>query len=262
MKFFLDFEATQGSEEVISIGCVSETGEEFYSLTRSHHKVKPFITQLTGLTQKDINAAPSHDEVFSKFYDWLIELSPRNPELYAYGDTDGLFCKNTLPYARTLKAQAMLGLLASNLRDFSTEVQHFFHLDKKANLFITQSLLLKDAVLHQTHNALEDAKMLKQIYCSMSSTSLDRNTRLFADNYYFLIEAVDVKTEEVYEYRGLWWAAQEFAKESGMPLDKLNISKIENRIKAAAKGNRLYGNRYWKIYQGERPGGDQMDKGE
>jgi inhibitor of KinA sporulation pathway (predicted exonuclease) len=253
VKFFLDFEATQGSEEIISIGCVSETGEEFYSLTHSRHKVKPFITQLTGLTQKDINTAPSHDEVFSKFYDWIIRLSPKNAELYAYGDTDSVFCKNTIPYARTLKAQAMLGLLASNLKDFSTEVQKFFHLDKKANLFITQSLLLEDAVLCQSHNALEDAKMLKQIYCSMSNTSLDRNTRLFADNYYFLIEAIDAKTEQIYEYRGLWWAAHQFAKETGMPLEKINIAKIENRIKAAAKGNHLYGNRYWRIYQGEKP---------
>ena len=32
MNYFIDFEATQFSNDIISIGCIDENGEEFYSL--------------------------------------------------------------------------------------------------------------------------------------------------------------------------------------------------------------------------------------
>ena len=34
MKYFIDFEATQFSEEIISVGCKREDGETFYALVR------------------------------------------------------------------------------------------------------------------------------------------------------------------------------------------------------------------------------------
>lgn len=32
MKYFIDFEATQFSREIISIGCIREDGQTFYAL--------------------------------------------------------------------------------------------------------------------------------------------------------------------------------------------------------------------------------------
>ena len=46
MKFFIDFEATQYSEYIISIGCVSEAGKEFSTLVKPPVKKKltSFVT--------------------------------------------------------------------------------------------------------------------------------------------------------------------------------------------------------------------------
>ena len=44
MKYFIDFEATQFSNEIISVGCVREDGKEFYSLVRPEkRKLTKFI---------------------------------------------------------------------------------------------------------------------------------------------------------------------------------------------------------------------------
>ena len=75
MKYFIDFEATQFSQEIISVGCYREDGEMFYSLVAPHSqkKVTNFITELTGITKEMLANAPTSDEVFCKFSDWVLE---------------------------------------------------------------------------------------------------------------------------------------------------------------------------------------------
>lgn len=77
MKYFIDFEATQFSQEIISIGCYREDGEMFYSLVAPHskNKVTNFITELTGITKEMLANAPTSDEVFCKFSDWVLEMT-------------------------------------------------------------------------------------------------------------------------------------------------------------------------------------------
>lgn len=66
MNFYLDFEATQFSERVISIGCVCDNGNEFYTLVRppKGDKVNGFITRLTGITQEMVKNADIADVAF------------------------------------------------------------------------------------------------------------------------------------------------------------------------------------------------------
>ena len=73
MKYFIDFEASQFAEEIISVGCVDEDGRSFYSLVRPRkpRKVTDFITKLTGITRDEILNAPTADEVFTSFFEWL-----------------------------------------------------------------------------------------------------------------------------------------------------------------------------------------------
>ena len=70
MRYFIDFEASQFAEEIISVGCVDESGRSFYSLVRPKKpkKVTDFITKLTGITREEVLAAATADEVFSKLY--------------------------------------------------------------------------------------------------------------------------------------------------------------------------------------------------
>ena len=51
MKYFIDFEATQFSGEIISIGCVDENGRQFYTLVKpaKMSEMTDFIEELTGI---------------------------------------------------------------------------------------------------------------------------------------------------------------------------------------------------------------------
>ena len=57
MKFYIDFEATQFTEQIISIGCIDEVGNSFYSLVKpqlENFKISNFITELTGISKNDL----------------------------------------------------------------------------------------------------------------------------------------------------------------------------------------------------------------
>ena len=74
MEYFLDFEGTQFSHRIISIGAVCENGHSFYSLVKpeSKYKISKMITELTGITIEDIDNAKGAIEVFNEFYNWSI----------------------------------------------------------------------------------------------------------------------------------------------------------------------------------------------
>ena len=74
MKYFLDFEGTQFSHRIISIGAVCENGHSFYSLVKpeSKYKISKMITELTGITIEDIDNAKGAIEVFNEFYNWVL----------------------------------------------------------------------------------------------------------------------------------------------------------------------------------------------
>ena len=53
MRFFVDFEATQFSNRIISIGCVAANGNTFSTLVKpGKKKITKFITDLTGITNE------------------------------------------------------------------------------------------------------------------------------------------------------------------------------------------------------------------
>ena len=64
MKYFIDFEAAQFSNEIIAIGCVREDGVEFQSYVKANKKITEFITQLTGITQEMVDQIQTKAEEF------------------------------------------------------------------------------------------------------------------------------------------------------------------------------------------------------
>ena len=89
MNYFIDFEATQFSNEIISIGCVNQDGENFASMVYTDKKITPFITNLTGITDKINKEAPSLDDVFTNFFYWVLEHNDGTScRFYCYGSTD------------------------------------------------------------------------------------------------------------------------------------------------------------------------------
>lgn len=166
MNYFIDFEATQFSNDIISIGCVNEKGETFNSNVRTSQKVTPFITKLTGITPEAVKSAPTLDQVFSLFYLWINHNEPCH--FYCYGTTDLGFVQKALKNVHTFEAQAALSLIAANLINYSPMVKNHFGLIKDISLIKVISYYHKAAV-EQTHSAIEDAIFLKEIYDKVNS---------------------------------------------------------------------------------------------
>lgn len=168
MKYFIDFEATQYTGEIISVGCVDENGREFYTLVqpRKIKKLTKFITELTGITAEDLQNAPTADQAFSVFYEWLDD--PQQAEFYCYGYSDKEFVRHTQKNATSLPAQRGLDLIRKNLVDFAQTVKAHFLISKDIALIKIVEYYRKEPV-KQLHNALEDAHLLKEVYDNLKN---------------------------------------------------------------------------------------------
>lgn len=168
MKYFIDFEATQFSNEIISIGCSREDGKEFYSLVKPEkRKLTKFITNLTGITQEMVDEAPTADEVFSQFFDYLEGDSELN--FYCYGNTDIDFIKKTLENTTDFKATAALSMIGMNLRDYSKSVKLHFGLHRNIGLVKVLAYYRGVDEIHQDHNALTDANYLREVFLNIEN---------------------------------------------------------------------------------------------
>lgn len=164
MKFWIDFEATQYSERIISIGCISEHGETFKSLVRpldKKSKITPFIENLTGITQEMIDEAPDTNQVFMQFYNW-ISIRTVKPEFYCFGNCDINFVKRTLKDVTDFRAVIALSLIHASLIDCGPEIASFFNRSTIKLKHVYN--ILKAEENEQTHDALEDATMLKYVF--------------------------------------------------------------------------------------------------
>ena len=110
MNFFIDFEANQFTNEIISIGCVAENGATFYALVKPISKKKPskFITELTGITKEMLAHADTADKVFKNFYLWRKRFPSTDNKYYVYGNCDIEFCYKTLRKMEDVSAKKTL----------------------------------------------------------------------------------------------------------------------------------------------------------
>ena len=162
MKYFIDFEALQFTEEIIAVGCINENGKEFYSLVQPKNikKLTEFITNLTGITASDLENAPDAEEVFAEFFNWLD--TSRNTTFLCYGNCDERFVERTLGKVKNFYAQCGLSLIKANLHDYSFNISR--HFGTKQNIGLKRLVeYYRNEEVTQSHNALEDARFLKEI---------------------------------------------------------------------------------------------------
>lgn len=167
MNFYIDFEATQFSEEIISIGCVADNGNTFNRLVKPSNmkKVTKFITELTGISTEMLEAeGVSADSAFLDLYQFVKENNHAGvPTYYCYGTSDKNFLKKTISHMENLEAIIFASSMQALLVDYSTTVKSYL---------ATQGLSLKKLValirhvdtVEQNHDALDDALMLKECY--------------------------------------------------------------------------------------------------
>ena len=202
MNFYLDFEANQYSERIISIGCIAENGARFETLVKpvKNEKVTAFITKLTGITNEMLENAPSADEAFNAFYEFVkINNECGTPTYYCYGDSDVKFIKRTVSVMSDFQAIMFASSIQTLLVDYSAVVKSYLS---------TRGLALKKLValirqvdeVEQNHDALDDAIMLKECYEGLNTLDKDalvnapapikqtQPNTAFADAYNKLIE--------------------------------------------------------------------------
>lgn len=163
MKYFIDFEATQFSEEIISIGCVREDGETFYSLVAPvEGKITPFITNLTGITAEMLQDAMSPNHVFEMFYNWAFTNEDDAPEFWVWGDSDVDYLRHTFRRTTSMKARMAIGYMCGSTQDYAKKFRKRLRL--KENVALIKAAKCFDETVEQNHNALDDAMLLFNVY--------------------------------------------------------------------------------------------------
>ena len=163
MKIYLDFEATSPENEIIAIGAVAETGATFYSLVKPQlSTISPYISQLTHIKPSDLENAKNISEVLQDFNEWVMK---RTDDIMAcrfisYGD-DSAFIKHTLPAIKDIYSFSIAAVLMAKMEDCYEEMKKFFHGSIK---LIHAFNYVQEVEAEQTHNPLDDAKMLQKVY--------------------------------------------------------------------------------------------------
>lgn len=163
MNFYVDFEALQFSGRIISIGCINDNGDKFYTLSQPSkrgEKLTNFITDLTGITSEMLSNAPTANEAFENFYQYVKNTCDETlPKFYCYGNSDGDFLRATGKYLTSFDARMFCDYVRCNLTDYSSTARSYFPSFETLALKKIYSLIKEDNE-PQRHNALEDAEML------------------------------------------------------------------------------------------------------
>lgn len=262
MKYFVDFEAMQFSNYIISIGCVREDGKEFYSLVRtpegSGKRVSKFITELTGLTTEMIQAAPTPEQVFNDFYHFVAE-DYTLPEFYCYGNTDTSFIKASFDKIHSFYGKMILGYMYTGLIDYAPVVKTHFGLFKNIGLKKVYSYFIGKEVI-QNHNALEDAKMLKRVYEGVTSEAPDQiDEKVFLEYKTISTDVIGLEdtnykiicspTKQINSEKAKTFTSLKDAGEFLMKTDKsmatANLKNIAKRIKKSFNTKTQYVQNFW-----------------
>lgn len=185
MRFFIDLEALQFSGRIISLGCVADNGETFYTLmkpSKSKERVNQFITNLTGITNEMLETAPTSEDAFADFLKWVSIQSAGFPTFFfCYGNEDDKFLQATAKYIENPKLKDFILNLSLCICDYSKCVNDFFgihgaKLKKVWEYFYSQEKI-------QIHNALDDAQMLAEV-----ASALEKSEKPSEDNIFRLTE--------------------------------------------------------------------------
>ena len=163
MKIYLDFEATSPENEIIAVGAVAENGATFYSLVKPQlSTISPYISQLTHIKQADLEKSKVISEVLKDFNEWVMKQTEdvMDCRFISYGD-DSVFIKSTLPAIKDIYGFSIAAVLMAKMENCYDEVKRFFHGSIK---LIHAFNYVQEVEAEQTHNPLEDAKMLQKVY--------------------------------------------------------------------------------------------------
>ena len=175
MKYFVDFEAAQHSEEIIEIGLIAETGETFNHLVQSKRGLTPFITELTGICEEEYSRdAINADEAFSEIFSMIKDDD--TPTFYCYGHSDASFLKHTFKNLKSFSAKAAMGIVSLTLTDYSKQVKKHFGLALTPSLWkVYTHYYPQPEGSAQQHRAIDDARILMEVCNAIEKDKSNEN---------------------------------------------------------------------------------------
>lgn len=270
MKFFIDFEATQPGNEIISIGAISEDmTHSFQTMAQPKNSViTQYITQLTGITQEKVDTACSFERALKHLADWCMMLdSTGDWEFHCYGYHDADFVETSAKFInpKYLDRESfyVLSLLRDHLIDDSKEISKFFC---GAISLINAYNYTRKGTFEQFHDPLEDAKMLLAVKsfvdCEKPLTEyphIKENNKIivpgygvYPENYKmpsgkFFCKGKGKNAKNVRQFEScddaINWIIDTFAAKA----DRSNIrrDRIATKIMVAIERKQLYRNLIW-----------------
>jgi DNA polymerase III epsilon subunit-like protein len=174
MNFYIDFEATQYTEEIISIGCIAENGNTFECLVVPSNlkQITSFITGLTGITREMVEDYGFSPESAFAHLKMFIKENNRDeiPTYYCYGDSDKTFLRNTIKHMKNFEMIVFASSVRDMLVDYSVEVKNYLA-TCGLSLKKLAALIRHVDEVEQNHDALDDAKMLKECFEGLHTIS-------------------------------------------------------------------------------------------
>lgn len=172
MNFFLDFEANSPTNEIISIGCISETGKKFYRLVKPSTPLDGYVKKITHLHNSDFENARTLSEVMFEFMCWVRMHSSnsfawKDLNFYTYSDSDKRFLEASLNLMENdyLCMYERIAALSTRIIDYSPQVRKFFKQSNQISLASAVNFFRSDDnIWEQQHNSLNDAEALKELY--------------------------------------------------------------------------------------------------
>ena len=261
MRFFLDFEATQPENEIISIGVVTETGATFHSLVKPQlSSISNYVSQLIHVTQKELEQASTIDEVLIQFDQWAMRQEPdlMKWDFISYGD-DAKFVKATLPAIKSSYAFTVAAILMAKIQDYSNETQKFF---KGPIRLINAFNYVQSMNIEQRHNPLEDAIMLQKVYeyiqtnhplelhPTLQKTVANSSYTFPSGKFYCRVNTKNAKEQSFKSCE----AAISWLVYNVMHVDdpeSVHYARIANRIMKAIRTKTTYCDFYWRREKGE-----------
>ena len=175
LKIYLDLEANAITNEVISIGMVTEEGKEFYSLVRPHTKLDHRIKELTHITQEEADNAPSLEDVMFDVRRFICQQISANDKIifYHYGKNDRHYLKSSKTFAANESTKMILDYIINRCENLDRIVPKHFNRTSIGlrSAYLTMRLSSNEPAT-QNHNALEDAQMLKYVWENINDYTL------------------------------------------------------------------------------------------
>lgn len=250
MKYFVDIECNQYTDDIISIAVENEVYESFHSLIKPTTRITRFIEELTSITNAEAFIAPTIGTVLVKLTQWLGSLDDSDI-FYFYGKEDEIVLKKTIHKLTNSSGVTVLTHILDHISDYSLEAKAHFGVTKPIALIKIVEYYRQERTI-QTHSALEDAHYLHYIYNCISEDNAP-NKEVFAEystensSNNVVRETEDGEVIEIYENmaEALDWIAKEAHRTGKKNLDRQAVrAKLARAIKFHTK---YYGYFWGKI---------------